>query len=106
MARFGCLMKIFIDNAQAFKSIEMINLCQKYNIILGHSTTYYHQGNGLVESSNKIFMNIIKKFFTKKKKSWKIHLKCALWANRIGTKKYIGMSPFQLVYGTDVYSSY
>ena len=26
----------------------------------------------------------------------------ALWANRVSTKKYIGTSPFQLVYGTDV----
>ena len=36
------------------------------------------------------------------KNLWHIHLKYALWANRIGTKKSIGMSPFQLVYGIDV----
>jgi len=29
-------------------------------------------------------------------------LKICLWENIIGTKKYIGMSPFQLVYGIDV----
>ena len=29
-------------------------------------------------------------------------LKYALWADRITTKKEIGSSPFQLVYGTDV----
>jgi hypothetical protein len=80
----------------------MINLCQKHNIILGHSTTYYPQGNGLAESSNKILMTTIKKFLTQNKKSWHIHLKYALWENQIGTKKYIGMSPFQLVYGIDV----
>jgi hypothetical protein len=94
--------KIVTDNAQDFKSMEMINFCQKYNIVLGHSTTYYPQGNGLVESSNKSLMTIIKKVLTENKKAWHIHLKYALWANRIGTKKSIGMSPFQLVYGTDV----
>jgi hypothetical protein len=47
-------------------------------------------------------MTIIKKVLTKNKKSWHIHLKYALWANRIGTKKSIGMSHFQLVDGTDV----
>jgi hypothetical protein len=47
-------------------------------------------------------MTIIKKVLTKNKKYWHIHLKYALWANRIGTKKSIGMSPFQLFYGTDV----
>ena len=29
-------------------------------------------------------------------------LKYALWEDRITTKKAIGLSPFQLVYGTDV----
>jgi hypothetical protein len=31
-----------------------------------------------------------------------VHLKYALWTNQIGTKKSIGTSPFQMVYGTDV----
>ena len=31
-----------------------------------------------------------------------MHLKYALWANRIGTKRSIRMSHFQMVYGTDV----
>jgi hypothetical protein len=69
---------------------------------LGHSTTYYPQGNGLEESSNKILMRIIKKILTKNKKVWHIHLKYALWENKIGTKRSIGMSHFQLFYGTNV----
>ena len=47
-------------------------------------------------------MTIIKNVLTENKKSWHIHLKYALWENRIGTKKSIGMSPFQLFYGTYV----
>jgi transposase InsO family protein len=94
LARFGFPRKIVTDNAQDFKSIAMINFCQKYNIILGHSTTYYPQGNGLEESSNKSLMTIIKKVLTENKKDWHIHLKYALWENRISTKKSIGMSPF------------
>jgi hypothetical protein len=99
LARFGCPRKIVTDNAQAFKSIAMINFCQKYNIILGHSISYYPQGNWLEELSNKILMTIINKVLTKNKKAWHIHLKYSLWENKIGTKKSIGMSPFQLVYG-------
>jgi hypothetical protein len=41
LSRFGCPQKIVTDNAQAFKSMAMIIFCQKYNIVLGHSTTYY-----------------------------------------------------------------
>jgi hypothetical protein len=102
LARFGCPRKIVTDNAQAFKSMAMIIFCQKYNIVLGHSTTYYPQGNGLAESSNKSLISIIKKVLNENKRSWHLHLKYALWANRIGTKKSIGTSPFQMVYGTDV----
>jgi transposase InsO family protein len=102
LSRFGCPRKIVIDNAQDFKSMAMIRFFQKYNITLGHSTTYYPQGNGLAESSNKSLITVIKKVLTENKKVWHIHLKHALWANRISTKRSIGMSPFQMVYGTDV----
>ena len=82
--------------------MAMVSFCQKYNIVLGHSTTYYTQGNGLAESSNKNLISIIKKVLNENKKSWHLHLKYAFWANQIGTKKSIGTSPFQMVYGIDV----
>jgi hypothetical protein len=47
LARFGCQRKIITNNAQVFKPVAMIKFCQKYNIILGHSTTYCPQGNGI-----------------------------------------------------------
>jgi transposase InsO family protein len=87
LSRFGCPRKIVIDNAQAFKSMAMVRFFQKYNIILDHSTTYYPQGNGLAESSNKSLITIIKKVLDESKKSWHVHLKYALWDNWIETKK-------------------
>ena len=36
------------------------------------------------------------------KRAWHTKLKYALWADRISTKRVIGMSPFQLVYGAKV----
>jgi hypothetical protein len=102
LSRFGCPQKIVTDNAQAFKSMAMVGFFQNHNIILGHSTTYYPQGNGLTESSNKSLITIIKKVLNENKKSWHVHLKYALWANQIGTKKSINTSPFQMVYGTDI----
>lgn len=82
--------------------MAMVSFFQKYNIVLGHSTTNYPQGNGLAESSNKSLITIIKKVLNENKKAWHVHLKYDLWANRIGTKKSIEMSQFQMVYGTDV----
>ena len=90
------------DNSPAFKSRKMVNFCHKYHISPNHSTTYYPQGNGLAESSNKSLVRIIKKLLEDNKKAWHTKLKYALWAGRISTKRAIGMSPFQLVYGAEV----
>eukprot|EP00253_Pinus_taeda_P015200 PITA_15200 len=99
--RFGCPEKIIIDNATAFKSKKIINFCHKYHITLGHSIAYYPQGNGLAESSKKSLINIIKKLLEENKKNWHRKLTNALWADRHSTKKSIGMSPSELVYGME-----
>ena len=80
----------------------MIEFFHKYHITLGHSTAYYPQVNGLAESSNKSLVNIIKKLLEDNKKTWNKKLVNALWADRLTTKKSIGTSPYQLVYGMDV----
>eukprot|EP00253_Pinus_taeda_P026944 PITA_26944 len=79
----------------------MVEFCHKYHIILGHSTSYHLQGNGLVESSNKSLVNIIKMLMEINKKSWHKRLVNALWADRVIQKKSISTSPFELVYGVD-----
>jgi len=35
------------------------------------------------------------------KKNWHRKMVNALWADRVSSKKFIGMSPFELDYGTD-----
>eukprot|EP00253_Pinus_taeda_P016141 PITA_16141 len=41
LSRFGCPVKIITNNAQVFNSSNFIAFCQKYNVILSHSTTYH-----------------------------------------------------------------
>ena len=100
MSRFGCPQKLVTDNAMAFKSAKMYNLCQQYGIELTHSTPYYPRGNGLAESSNKILVRIIKKMLPGNKRNWDTQLIHALWVDRVSGKKSFGMSPFLLIYGT------
>jgi len=61
LSRFGFPQKLTTDNVSAFESKKMVGFCNRYNITLGHSIAYYPQGNGLIEFSNKILVNIIKK---------------------------------------------
>ena len=79
----------------------MISFYNNYHITLGHSTTYYPQGNGLAESSNKSLSNIIEKLLEENKKNWHKKLTNALWVGRLTTKKSIRTSPYELVYGME-----
>jgi len=98
--RFGYPHKLITDNATTFRAKELVDMCDLMGIKLMHSTYYYPQGNGLVESSNKNLIRIIKKLLEENKRKWDSKLKYALWAHRVTNKKSIGNSPFKLVYGT------
>ena len=91
LSRFGVPRKIITDNAPAFKYKKMVEFCFKYQIQLGHSTTYYPQGNGLEESSNKSLMRIIKKSLQDNKKASHTKLIHALWVDRINVKKSVAV---------------
>jgi transposase InsO family protein len=101
IAKFGCPSKIVTDNAVSFKSEPLIKFCEQFHISLIHSTPYYPQRNGLAESSNKILIKLIKRLLEDNKRAWDSKIKFSLWANRVTTKKPLGTSPFQLVYGTE-----
>jgi transposase InsO family protein len=70
ITRFSVPAKITIDNAKAFSSTEFSSFCFKYGIMFSHSSKYYPQGNGLVESSKKNLMTILKKIVGDNKRSW------------------------------------
>lgn len=102
LARFAFPRKIIAGNAQVFKSAELINLCHKYNIILGH-WTHYPQGNGQVESSNKGLVRTIKNMLFENKKGWDSKLKYALWADIIITKNQLELPLFSLFMERKIY---
>lgn len=58
------------------------------------------RGNSQAESSNKNIINIMKKLVSENYKDWHKKLYEDLWADRTSPKRAIGMSPFELVYGT------
>jgi len=99
--RFGYPHKLVTDNVGAFREKELVAMCVSMGIKLVHSTSYYPQGNGLTETSNKTLIRIIKKLLEDNKKNWDSKLKYALWADRVTIKKSTGNSPFRLVYGTE-----
>ena len=101
LIRFGYPKRLVIDNATTFEFDALVDMCKSMGIQLVHSTSYYPQGNGLAESSNKSLVRIIRKLLEENQKSKDSKLKFSLWDNKVTNNKSIGTSPFKSVYGTD-----
>jgi len=69
---------------------------------MGQSSIYYPQGNGLAESTNKTFVQILKKTIDKNQRNWHMKLTDAFWASIMIPKDITGMSLYTLVYGKEV----
>jgi transposase InsO family protein len=91
--------KFITDNGSIFISSKFTSFCGKFGIVMGQSSNYYPQGNGLVESTNKTLVQILKKIVSTNQKDWHKKLLNALWASRITPKNSTRHSPFSLVYG-------
>ena len=74
---------------------------ESYKIKLLNLSLYYAQANGQAESSNKIFINLIKKKIEESPKRWHEVLSEALWAHRIFRYGATKVTPFELVYGQE-----
>ena len=66
---FGFPVRLVTDNAPYFKVGELVKMCDLMGIQLVQSTSYYPQGNGLAESSNKSLVRIIRKLLETNQKS-------------------------------------
>ena len=63
------------------------------------STTYYPQGNGQAESTNKVIVTMLQKLVNDNRTDWDIQLYTVLFSYRTAYKVATGHSPFELVYG-------
>ena len=101
MTRFGVPISLVFDNTTYFSSIRLTAFAHEKGIKLHYSANYYPQGNGLVESSNKNLIRILKKTVIENQRSWHSTLPNALWADRVTPKTLLGVSPYTLVYGKE-----
>jgi hypothetical protein len=93
LSRFGVLDKFIIDNGSIFIRSKFIGFFGEYGIIMGQSSNYYSQGNGLVESTHKTLVQILKKTIHKSQRNWYLKLIDVLWESRMTPKDSLGMSP-------------
>ncbi len=99
LTRFGCPLTIIID-----QGVHIINDAFKYLIdhfLLKHvsSTTYYLQGNGQVESTNKVLGTLLTKLVNENRTNQDEHLSIVLFTYGFVYKVATRYTPYQLMYG-------
>ncbi len=80
LTRFGCPLTIV-----TYQGTHFINDAIRYlsdHFILKHMsfTVYYPQGNGQVESTNKVFGTLLTKLVNKNRNDWDEHLSIILFS--------------------------
>jgi hypothetical protein len=63
---------------------------------------YYLQVNGMAEAFNNTLGKILKKTVTKNQRDWHDRLFEALWAYRVTIRTPMQVTPYSLVYGSEV----
>jgi transposase InsO family protein len=101
-SKFGIPLEIVTNNGPAFISAEMTQFIANLGVKHFTSSSYYPQGNGQAESTNKNMVRIIKRLIEDKPRQWHTILTYALWEDRTTIKVSTGCTPFQFVYGQEV----
>jgi hypothetical protein len=70
LARFGVPEKLITDNGSIFIGSKFTEFCGEHGIIMGKSSNYYPQGNGMVESTNKTLIQVLKKIISENQRNW------------------------------------
>jgi transposase InsO family protein len=65
------------------------------------SSSYYPQGNGQAESTNKNLVRIVKRIIEDKPHQWHTLLTYTLWEDRTTKKVSTGCTPFHIFYGQE-----
>ena len=101
IARFGIPKSIVTDHGTHFCNAMMAELTRMLRLDHEHSSPYYPQANGQVESINRVLKTMLQRMVGAHKSNWHVQLFSALWAYRTSAKTATGFTPFQLVYGLE-----
>ena len=74
IVRFGVPHRIISDNGTPFVNSDVRKMLEFYQVKHHQSSTYYPQGNGQVEATNKTLIKIISKMSQEYMRGWTTHL--------------------------------
>ncbi len=92
---FGCPLTIVIDQGIHFINDTLKHLTKQFLLKHVNYTTYYPQGNGQAESTNKVIGRLLTKLVNEEKKNQAEHLSTILISYKTAYKVVIGYTPYQ-----------
>ena len=99
--RFGVPRELVTDGGPPFTSHMIATSLKKYHIHHRMDSPHHPQGNGQLESTNKVIEAILTKTVKENEKNWSKKLHQALWAYRTTWRNTTRFSPYELFYGNN-----
>jgi transposase InsO family protein len=99
LTRYGCPLTLISDQSTHYINEAIEHLVEHFLLQHWNSTTYYLQGTGQAESTNKVIGKLLTKLVNGTRTDWDDHLYTVLFSYRIAYKVTTTYTPFQLVYG-------
>jgi hypothetical protein len=99
-AQFGPPSEFLTDNGGHFDNITFANFCAMVRTKHKFSSPYHPQTNGQVERFNGTLVKALKKLSMSFPRNWDDHIPAVMFAYRTRCHSTIGVSPFELMYGT------
>ena len=90
---FSIPKEIVTDHGNHFQNNMMTEFATMLGFKQEHSSSFYPQANGQVESVNKTLKTILKRTINVAHSNWHIMLYPTLWDYRTNVKNFMGFSP-------------
>jgi hypothetical protein len=94
LTRFGCILTLVSDQGMHFINNIISHLLNHFLFQHTIYTTYYIQGNGQVESTNKVIGIMLTKLVNEKKNDWDGHLGAIMFTYHTAYKVSRRHTPF------------